>query len=355
MRSSPLVQPFDASLEGQILGELGYPPGIVDYSERMGIINVCTFLTFKNDLGHRFTGRAMEWPGEFDGNICFVPRGHKMGDYEATYGFVGTQHGETIIGDGMNEHGLHCCFNELEDSWLPDPTDTSLPLIDGTTMVLGSCRNIAEAIEFLAGTEFHTEPDPLTGVDDYLPYVHMAMSDRTGRSVVVEWLEDGMHVYENDVGAMTNHPRYEKQLEWLAQFNPANFDDENFYAFDRSCHGRFQHIASLNARQPAIPTDLAAINRAFAMLNSVDIVPGMLYWRDISDDPQITSVATVADVENMTYYFRTYDNYDIRKIDLGAIDFDAIDYQKESPFGRAAYRDFEFADSASEQKPQLIS
>ena len=309
---------------------------------------MCSFLTFVNDLGHRFTARAMEWPGEIDGRISCVPRGHSLPNYTTRYGFVGLQR-DVFFDDGINEHGLQAGYNELDGSVYPQKTGTSYHIIDSVGVLLGNCRSVEEALAFIRGTGFHTEPIELLG-PDYIPVLHVALSDRTGRSVVVEWLEDGIKVYENHVGVMTNDPPYEEQLALFAQYNPGKFNEENFQAFDRSCSGRFLHLASLNARQPSVPTDLQAVNRAWAMLNSVDIVPGMLYWRDISDDPQISSVSTVTDLENMSYYFRTYDNYDIRKIDLKQIDFAALTYKTESLFGRANYKEFEFSKDGETNK-----
>ena len=43
--------------------------------------------------------------------------------------------------------------------------------------------------------------------------------------------------------------------------------------------------------------------------------------------------ATVTDIDNKAYYFRTYDNMDIRKVDVGEIDFSKVKYQVKEIFG----------------------
>ena len=80
----------------------------------------------------------------------------------------------------------------------------------------------------------------------------------------------------------------------------------------------------------------------WSMVNTVDIPQGILYWRFINDNPQLTSYAVVDDLKNRVYYFRTYDNYDIRKIDLGKIDFGKVKRKSASLFGTANYREFQF-------------
>lgn len=304
---------------------------------------MCTFFTFTNDLGHRFSARAMEWPAELDGRISFVPRGHKTEKYTAKYGFVGAEYEGDLFADVVNEHGLQVAANEMNESIYAEPSEDGMHIADVAANLVTNCRNVEEAIDYLKAQSVYTGPLEMFG-PDYILTLHLAITDRSGRSVVVEWLEGELCIFENEVGAMSNDPSYPMQLKLLAQFNPAEFDDETFYGFDRGCSGRFLHAASLNARQPSVPTDLAGVNRAFAILNTLDIVPGMLYWREISDDPQVSSVSSVMDFHNMHYYFRTYDNYDIRKIDINKIDFGNIEYQTEVVFGRANYQEFAFSD-----------
>ncbi len=101
-------------------------------------------------------------------------------------------------------------------------------------------------------------------------------------------------------------------------------------------------MAAMNATQAAVPDTDAAVNRAWSMINTVDIPQGIQYWRWVNDDPQITSYSVVVDPQDRTYHFRTYDNYDIRKIDLDDIDFTSIEFKAQSIFGTQNYRTFEF-------------
>ncbi len=172
--------------------------------------------------------------------------------------------------------------------------------------------------------------------------IHFAISDDTGRSVVVEFGEDGPAIYENEVGVMTNDPTYDVQLEIWQQYNPENFSEETFESFDWSPEGRFARMAAINATQAKVPTTDNAVNRAWSMINTVDIPQGILYWRWVNDDPQITSYSVVVDPVDRVYHFRTYDNYDIRKIDLDDIDFSTIEFKSQSIFGAQDYRTFVF-------------
>ena len=142
--------------------------------------------------------------------------------------------------------------------------------------------------------------------------------------------------------AMTNDPKFEDQLANWSKYESKKFNEENFEAFDFSPMGKFCRMAAMNATQAKVPTDATAVNRAWSMLNTVDLPQGVLYWRHISDHPQFTSYAVVADLHNRVYYFRTYDNYDIRKIDLRKIDFATAPFKSATIFGNADYREFKF-------------
>ena len=141
---------------------------------------------------------------------------------------------------------------------------------------------------------------------------------------------------------MTNDPPFEKHLAIWSKYDPSKFSEETFEGFDYSPEGRFCRMAAINATQAKVPTDESAVNRAWSMINTVDIPQGILYWRWVNDHPQFTSYSVVADVKNRVYYLRTYDNYDVRKIDLDEIDFSTAKAKSVSIFGAAKYRDFKF-------------
>ncbi|MDE4996869.1 choloylglycine hydrolase, partial [Francisella tularensis subsp. holarctica] len=55
-----------------------------------------------------------------------------------------------------------------------------------------------------------------------------------------------------------------------------------------------------------------------------------------------TSYSVVDDLSNRDYYFRTWDNNDIRKVDLIKIDFAKAKYQADTIFGQADYQEIKF-------------
>jgi len=172
--------------------------------------------------------------------------------------------------------------------------------------VLGTMKTVDEAVAFFKETPLYSEKVPV--MNDILPTFHFAVTDPSGRSVVVEVIDGKTKIHENKVGVMTNDPPYDDQLKIWSKFGGKPLNEESFEAFDYSPEGRFCRMAAMNATQEKVPTDAAAVNRAWSMLNTVDIPKGILYWRWVNDDPQFTSYAVVGDLHNRVYYVRSDDN-----------------------------------------------
>lgn len=302
----------------------------------------CTWFEFKNDLGHCFIGRSMEWPTDLKGEMTLVPRGYKLGSFQTQYGFVGISHGGLLFSDGLNEHGVACSGLWLDESKYSEKKPGAYHVSELISYVLGNTRSVDEALTFIKANTFYTSAEFGSLAEGITLLLHFSITDASGRSVVVEFIEGKPVIHENKVGAMTNDPRFELQMENWSKYANKTFNEENFEAFDFSPKGKFCRMAALNVTQAKVLTDATAVNRAWSMLNTVDLPQGVLFWRHVSDHPQFTSYAVVADLKNRVYYFRTYDNYDIRKIDLGKIDFAIVKFKSATLFGTADYKEFKF-------------
>jgi len=301
----------------------------------------CTWFEFRNDKNNPFIGRTMEWPGDLHGQITIVPCNYDLGLFKTDYGFVGMSHGKDLVfSDGMNEHGLAVSSLWLESSEYAKKQPGALPLTELVRRVLGKTKTVDEAIAFIKGNTFHaTFPAVLAGSEMKL---HFAITDATGRSVVVEFVKGEPKIYENKVGAMTNDPTYDKQLKTWSKYHAKKLNEEEFAALNYSPEQRFCRMAAINATQAKVPTDKDAVNRAWSMVNTVDIPQGIIYYRSINNRPHFTSYAVVGDLKNRVYYFRTYDNYDIRKVELGKIDFGKAKLKSVSLFRGSNYQAFQF-------------
>ncbi len=296
--------------------------------------DACTWVSFDNDLGNTFISRSMEWPGELNAHVAKAPRGHT-----GPLGYVGIDHGG-LFSDGMNEAGVAVSALWLDASEYPEETETTRDVSQLGGDILGNARSVDEALEIVAASTWSTHASELTGGLELS--LHFAITD-ADRSVVVEFANGGVQVYENELGAMTNDPVYPVHAERAKAMVAGGIDEEVFAAFDLSPEGRFDRSVAFNVTQPSVPTDEAAIARAWSIAGQSDIVQGAQYWRWVNDDPQFSSYLTVADVDNGVYYVRTYDNYNIQKITIDEVNFDGDDVVAVPAFnGAPEYQEFDF-------------
>ena len=79
--------------------------------------------------------------------------------------------------------------------------------------VLGEFLTIGELLEKLEHTCVHNDRIIPSSFDGF----HLALTDMTGRSGVIEYDDGELHYYENKVGVLTNDPSYPWQVMNLNQ------------------------------------------------------------------------------------------------------------------------------------------
>ena len=89
---------------------------------------------------------------------------------------------------------------------------------------LSQCQNVAEVID-LVQNKITLIAKPLLGS---IPTIHFIFTDKSGQSVVIEPDADGLKIYPNQLGILTNSPSYSWQTTNLANYmNLTNHDFDN--------------------------------------------------------------------------------------------------------------------------------
>ena len=303
----------------------------------------CSYANFKDLKGNEWVVRANELPMETEEHFIIVPRGHEMRDSTAKYGYVGIRHGDTqMVSSGLNEHGLS--FESL-GYWSAEYKDIPVDKADATSLsigykLLGEAKSVDDALALIKKWDVAYEDMKQFGTAR-VPF-HYALNDGK-RAVVVEYEDGGTpNIYENTMGVMTNDPSYPlimaKAESAIAAVNARSRDTKDIFpGFDSSSEARFARLAALNAaykvNRKAKDARDEGINRAVSLLNDIEIVAGSMYWEFLDPKPQIIAYGNIVDVTNKTYYFRTYDNYALRKFDLKTIDFAKAKYSQSPIYG----------------------
>ncbi|MGI9520924.1 MAG: linear amide C-N hydrolase [Hyphomicrobiaceae bacterium] len=320
--------------------------------------NACSFFFFDTPQGNRIVGRSMEGPIEMQELLFIAARGYTgFGGVTGKYGYVGIRHGRTDwVSSGVNEHGLNVESLGLgaqgtQTKYLPagqgDKNQQNL-----LAHILGNAKNVDEAIELVKQTKVETSK--LKVAHDLEVGLHFSITDKY-KAVVIEYTDGSGYpvVYENTLQVLTNEPVYPVQMALADDiiggptYDKAvtKFSPTRFRGFERSSTGRFQHLVSLiyTADYSRVNDDFDAVNRAWTMLNTIDIPQGVLYWLWLDSAPQMVGYFNVVDLKNKVYYVRTHDNMDIRKVDLSEIDFATVTYKEKSLFDQISeYKDVKF-------------
>ena len=133
--------------------------------------------------------------------------------------------------DGMNEKGLAVSVNMIQD-YDAICQDTGKPNLTTTTAIrlfLDRAANVEEALALLGQYDMHSSMGMM---------VHFALADRSGRSVVVEYIDDEMVVTDTPavtnfylaegrkqgIGTAQSHTRYERLMKRLAEDEAMDMD-----------------------------------------------------------------------------------------------------------------------------------
>ena len=181
----------------------------------------CSFITAKDKDGNVLTGRNFDWPdckspiavihtrpdngyaSVSTACIFFLGFGNdwKPNDVASKMSLIAAIY--TPL-DGMNEKGLVVADLVAGDHTKTDQNTDRVDLTTTTSIrvLLDKAANVEEALNLLESYDMHSEIDFSH---------HLAISDATGRSVVVEWVDNKMLVVESPL--CTNHYLTESRLK----------------------------------------------------------------------------------------------------------------------------------------------
>lgn len=298
---------------------------------------MCTAIAFNKNGS--FFGRNLDLEYEIGEKITFVPRnfplGFKIGKvFEHHFAMLGTAHiagGYPLFYDGINEHGLFAAALNFPESAVYFPEKEGMENVAAFEMipfVLSLCSNIAEAKTLLK--RVNVSSTDFSKVLKSTP-LHWFFADKTG-AITVEPLENGLEMYENPFGVLTNEPPFGYHKLRLSEFlglspkEPENRFSENLDlepfskgtgAFglpgDSSSCSRF--IKAAFGKENAISeSHEESLSQVFHILESVSMIKGCVRLADGKFEKTVYSAC--ADGENGIYYCKVFGNSRIFAVDM---------------------------------------
>lgn len=274
-----------------------------------------------------------------------TPNGTPAMSWRAQYGYLyldGLDQDFAI--DGMNEMGL-----SFEYLYLPGETQyqaipvgkekQAIPYLQLGDWVLGNFKTVEEVRQALANVYIYQQTIPALG-STVFP-LHAAIYDATGKSIVVEFIQGKMNIFNNDIGVLTNSPSYDWQITNLRNYlnltpyspSPITLNGITFSATgqgagmvglpgDISPPSRFAKM-SFMLKVAYLPNNaIETVNLAQHMINNVDIPYGlsraMVSGKETTES---TQWVVFKDLTHKTFYYRTYNDMTLRSVNMDKVDF----------------------------------
>lgn len=294
-----------------------------------------------------------------DSRVTYLPRGtcyaicDRMPEnrFRSAYAAVGTGllsvSLSPLLYEGINDQGLmggQLYYRELACyEGFPRPGTTPLQPPVLVYHLLAQCATVAEVVHALR-EEITLLDAPLLGT---VPPLHWSFSDRTGETIVVEPDRDGLHIYRNTLGVMTNSPDYpwhrtnllnyagirdldHGAVELAGQRQEPCFSGSGAQGLpgDWSSPSRFVRLAFLKTYGVKGQTEAAGVNAMFRLLESAAFPMGMVRVPAPESPGKLdgdvlpydyTVYTAVACAESLRFYWTTYENSRIQFVDLSTL------------------------------------
>ena len=235
---------------------------------------MCTAITYQpREL---YMGRSLDYEASYGEEIVMLPRRFPLrfrhgGGSEQGYAILGTAHvadGYPLYYDAVNEKGLGLAgLNFVGNAHYAAPQDgrQNVAQFEFIPWLLRQCATLAEARQLLQAVNLTGTP-----FSPHFPaaQLHWLLADTTG-ALTLEPTAEGLQIYENPVGVLTNNPPFPQQLFALNNYmHLSPRQPENTFAPDVPLQAYSRGMGALG-----LPGDLSSGSRfvraAFTKLHSV--------------------------------------------------------------------------------------
>lgn len=307
------------------------------------LIFLCTAVSLRKGLS--FFGRNLDVEFSRGEQVIFMPRNFPFpfrqanapGKPYAVMGIGVSAGGIPLFYDAINEKGLYVAALDFPESarYLPEKENAlNLASFEFIPFLLQSCASLEEAKKFLEKVNITGE-----AFSDAMPPspLHWFVADKTG-AVAVEPRANGIRVYDNPVGVLTNEPPFEfhvnslREMLLLSPEMPKGIFSEKLglspfgkglgakgLPGDASSTSRFSRAAFIKFSSLFEETEDSALSQLFHILGGVEQQNGIL--RGENSVLQRTEYTSCVSAEKGIYYYRTYENSRISSVSM----------QKENP------------------------
>ena len=299
---------------------------------------MCTAATY-HTKDHYF-GRTLDYEVSYGEEVVVTPRNYPfrfrhMGSLSSHYAIIGMA---TVAGgcplyyDAVNEKGLgiaglnfpgNADYKPLAEGKDNVATFELIPWLLGQCATVGEARGLLERMN-LADTPF--------GPQFPVSPLHWILTDLEG-AITVESVREGIRIYDNPVGILTNNPPFDYQMTNLTNYMSLSTEPPENHFSDRleltpysrgmgmlgmpgdlSSASRFVRAAFTKLHALSGETESESVSQFFHILGSVEQPRGCVHMGE--GKYEITIYTSCCNMERGIYYYTTYENSQITGIDM---------------------------------------
>ena len=299
---------------------------------------MCTAATYKTK--DFYFGRTLDYEFSYGDEVTITPRNYSFhfiekGDINVHYAIIGMAYvieNYPLYYDAINEKGLGIAgLNFVDNAYYKQKTEgkDNITQFEFIPWILSQCATVKEARSLIEKINLLNIP-----FNDKLPLaeLHWIISD-SEESITVEAVKEGIKIYENPVGVLTNNPSFDKQMFGLNNYmHLSTKPPENKFAVglnlekysrgmgaiglpgDLSSQSRFVRVAFTKMNSVSGEGEKESVSQFFHILNSVEQQRGCCNLGD--NKYEITIYTSCCNTNKGIYYYTTYDNHQITAIDM---------------------------------------
>ncbi|MBD5632555.1 MAG: choloylglycine hydrolase family protein [Clostridia bacterium] len=298
---------------------------------------MCTATTYKTK--DFYFGRTLDYEFSYFEEVTVTPRNYpiitrnaeKLTNHYAMIGMAFVQD-IPLYYDAVNEKGLCMAgLNFVGNAFYNDvkPDKTNVAQFEFIPYILGKCATVDEALKLLENINLTNVP-----YSDKLPVaqLHWIIADKT-KAITVEAVKEGLKIYDNPAGVLTNNPPFDEQMFNLNNYmglsprQPENmFSDKlQLKAYSRgmgalglpgdlSSQSRFVRVAFTKLNSVSGDSEEQSVNQFFHILGSVEQQRGCCIVGE--SEYEITIYTSCCNADKGLYYYTTYENHAITAVDM---------------------------------------
>ena len=299
---------------------------------------MCTAISF-NSVDHYF-GRNLDLYYSYNEKIIVTPQKFPFdfrmeGEIKNHYAFIGMatlSDNFPLYYDGVNEAGLgiaalnfpeNACYSGFKKGKI---NLAPFELIPWVLSKFSSVKQAAEELKKLNLVDVDFSSELLNSP------LHWLISDKH-QSIVVEPVAEGVKIYENPIGVLTNNPPFETQMLLLQNYSSlsAKYPEKSFsplikpkpYSLgmgamglpgDPSSPSRFVRAAFTKLNSPRCENELASVGQFFHILGSTEQQKGVSATKD--GRLEYTLYSCCINTNKGIYYYTTYGNRSITAVNM---------------------------------------